>query len=93
METGERYSGVCLILFEIVVGESATSAASISPRVPAFVSEIIKLGLYRISYERSSFNDIFEILKKNNFRIEDGVDSEEVFAFVSWVESAEHPDQ
>jgi hypothetical protein len=82
-----------LILFEIVVGRSATGVASIPASIPAFVAEIIKLGLYRTSIERYSFNDIFKILKQNNFRIEDGVGSEEVSAFGSWIESAEHPDQ
>jgi hypothetical protein len=82
-----------LILFEIVAGGSATGAASIPASIPNFVEEIIKLGLYRPSDKRYSFNDIFKILEQNNFRIEDGVDSEEVSAFVSWIESAEHPDQ
>jgi hypothetical protein len=31
-----------------------------------------------------------EILKRNDFEISDGVDSTEVAAFVSWVESAEY---
>jgi hypothetical protein len=39
-----------------------------------------------------SFNTILEILKRHDFEIEDGVDSAEVSAFVSWVESAEYPD-
>jgi hypothetical protein len=82
-----------LILFEIVVGESATGAASIATRIPDFVAEIITLGLYRTSCKRYSFNDIFEILKENNFRIEDGFNSKKVSAFVRWVESADHPDK
>jgi hypothetical protein len=32
-----------------------------------------------------------DILKENEFQIEDDVDSAEVSAFVSWVESAEQP--
>jgi serine/threonine protein kinase len=80
-----------LILFEIVVGESAKGVASIPASIPDFVAEIVKLGLYHTSVKRYSFNDIFKILKQNNFRIEDDVDSEEVSAFVSWIESAEHP--
>jgi hypothetical protein len=82
-----------LILFEIVVGGSATGVASIPASIPNFVSEIIKLGHYHTSVKRYSFNDIFKILKQNNFQIEDGVDSEEVSTFVSWIESTEHPDQ
>jgi hypothetical protein len=34
-----------------------------------------------------------EILKKNDFQIEDGVDPAEVSLFVNWVESAEWPDK
>jgi hypothetical protein len=41
----------------------------------------------------SSFNTILKILKQNNFRIEDGVDSAKVSSIVSWVESAGHPDK
>jgi hypothetical protein len=82
-----------LILFEIVVGGSPTGVESIPWYIPDFVAEIIKLGLYRTSDKRYSFDDIFGILKQNNFRIHNDVDSEEVSAFVSWVESAEHPDQ
>jgi hypothetical protein len=33
------------------------------------------------------------MLKEHNFQIEDGVDSTEVSSFVSWIESAEYPDQ
>jgi hypothetical protein len=82
-----------LILFEIVVGRSATGVASIPASIPNFVAEIIKSGLYRISEERYSFNDIFEILEQNHFLIEDGVDTAEVSALVGWAESAEHSDQ
>jgi hypothetical protein len=86
-------SAFALILFEVVVRGSATSVASILASIPNFVAEMIRFGLYRTSVKRYSFNDIFKILKQNNFRIEDGVDLEEVSAFVSWIESAEHPDQ
>jgi hypothetical protein len=82
-----------LILLEIIVGESATTVASIPASIPNFVAKIIKLGLCHTSDKRYSFNDVFEILEENNFRIEDSVDSEEVSAFVSWVESADHPDK
>jgi hypothetical protein len=41
------------------------------------------------SEAKYSFQDIFETLKANEFRIEDDVDSAEVSAFVSWVASAE----
>jgi hypothetical protein len=36
---------------------------------------------------------ILDILNQNDFAIEDGVNSGGVSVFVSWVESAEDPDQ
>jgi hypothetical protein len=41
------------------------------------------------SQRRPSFADIVARLKENRFQIMAGVDSEEVSAFVSWVELAE----
>jgi hypothetical protein len=79
-------SAFASILFEIVVGEPANGKGYIPTNIPHFVSEMIETGLS--SESRYSFHDIFKILKKNNFQIEDGVDSSEVFAFISWVESA-----
>jgi serine/threonine protein kinase len=81
--------GFASILFEIVVGRSPHCEASIPAYVPEFVSEIIKSGLWSESERNRSFCDIFEILKRNDFKISDGVDSAEVSAFVSWVESSE----
>jgi hypothetical protein len=46
-----------------------------------------------ISGTSSSFDSILEILKQNDFQIEAGVDSMEVPAFVTWGESAKHPDK
>jgi hypothetical protein len=69
-------------------GHPPSGAVSIPTGIPSFVSKIIESGLSPISGRRYSFNAILEILKQNNFRIEDGVDSAEVSAFVSWVESA-----
>jgi hypothetical protein len=57
--------------------------------VPEFVSVLIGSGLSANPRERPSFNDISEALKNNYFRIADGVDSDEVSAFVSLVESSE----
>jgi hypothetical protein len=54
---------------------------------------MIKSGLSPMSRTSFSFNTILDILKQNDFKIEDGVDSAEVSAFVSWVESAEYPDK
>jgi serine/threonine protein kinase len=57
--------------------------------VPDFVSVLIESGLSANPQERPSFDDISEALKKNYFRITDDVDSDEVSAFVSLVESSE----
>jgi serine/threonine protein kinase len=83
--------GFASILFEIVVGRPAHGEVSIPRNIPAFVSQIIEAGLW--SGRQYSFHDILEILKKNNFEIEDGIDSAEVFAFISWVESAEQSEK
>jgi hypothetical protein len=81
------------ILFELVFGYRPQGEASIPTGIPDFVSRIIKSGLSPISRRSCSFNTILDILKKNNFRMEDGVDSAEVSAFVNWVESSEYPDK
>jgi serine/threonine protein kinase len=78
------------ILFELVFGRPPESEASIPTGIPYFVSNIIKSGLSPLSRRNYSFNTILNILKANNFLIEDGVNSAEVSAFVSWVESSEH---
>jgi serine/threonine protein kinase len=82
-----------LILFEIVAGRPAKDEISVPANIPAFISGIIEFGLSSFSGTSYSFNTILRILKQNNFQIEDGVDSAEVSAFVSWVESAEQPEQ
>jgi serine/threonine protein kinase len=81
------------ILFEILVERSATGELSLPTNVPAFVSTIMKSGLYPTSETSGSFDVILKILKQNNFRIEDDVDSVEVSAFVNWVETAEKPEK
>jgi hypothetical protein len=81
------------ILFEIVVGRRVAQPGVahfevfIPLGVPEFVSKIIERGL---SVEtKLTFNTIFDVLKRNHFRIADGVDSEEVARFVHLVESWE----
>jgi hypothetical protein len=81
-----KVSAFATILSEIVSGPSTTKLASI---VPEFVSELIEHGLSPGSNEKRSFNDICLILLRNGFQILPGVDSEEVSAFVNWVESSE----
>jgi hypothetical protein len=80
-----------LILFEIMFGYHGQSETSILTNIPNFISMIIKSELDSTSTTKYSFDDIFSILKRNNFKIEDDVDSAEVSKFVSWVELAEHP--
>jgi hypothetical protein len=82
-----------LILFEIIAGVPPQGDFAIPTGIPDFVSRMIKSGLSPLSGTNESFGTILKTLKRNNFRIEDGVDSVEVSGFVSWVESAESPDQ
>jgi hypothetical protein len=97
-------SAFAMLLFEIVVGRpwpspspspsSRPTAATgdeeviLFPGVPAFVSEMIEGGLRPMAGEELSFIAIIETLKKNDFRIVSGVDSDAVSAFVRGVESA-----
>jgi hypothetical protein len=81
------------ILFELVFGGPSRGEVSIPTAIPDFVSKIIESGLSLTSRRSCSFNTILDILKQNDFKIEDGVDSAEVSAFVSWVESAEYPNK
>jgi serine/threonine protein kinase len=93
-----------LILFSIVVGHRPVGEAgersgraerppifsdAIPGFVPGFVSQLILSGLSTNPKDRSSFNEIIEVLKENGFRITAEVDSEAVSAFVSSVESSE----
>jgi hypothetical protein len=57
--------------------------------VPIFVLELIEAQKSSRSRIHQSFNDIFDILKKNKFGIVSGVDSADVLTFVNWVESFE----
>jgi serine/threonine protein kinase len=77
------------ILIEIMVGHPVNGETSLPKDVPQFISRIIEAGLSSETQTRRSFRDIFEILRRNDFRIMAGVDSEEVLAFVRWVESTE----
>jgi hypothetical protein len=80
--------GFAGILSEIVIVTSAQQDGR-DPAVPTFVSEIIERGQSADSNAVQSFLDIFEILKRNNFKIVEGVDSHEVWSFVNWIESSE----
>jgi hypothetical protein len=80
--------GFSRILSEIVIGASA-GQGGFGPSVPSFVSWIIEKGQSRDLTTMNSFLDIFEILKRNQFRILEGVNIEEICNFVSWVEWSE----
>jgi serine/threonine protein kinase len=81
------------ILFELMFGHPPQGEASIPTGIPDFVSRMIRSGLSPPSGISYSFNTILKILKTNKFRIEDGVDTAEVSAFVSWIESAGQPEK
>jgi serine/threonine protein kinase len=92
-------SAFAMLLFAIVSdGPSPSSPPSVAkakgdwevilpPDVPEFVTKIIEGRLRPWTGEELSFIAIFETLKGNDFRILAGVDSDEVSAFVSCVES------
>jgi hypothetical protein len=81
--------GFLSILSEIIVGFPVEDEANIPADVPKFVCEMIKSRLSDEWRRQSSFLDIFETLKQNNFGIVSGVDTAEVCAFVGWVEEFE----
>jgi hypothetical protein len=66
------------ILFELVFGGPREGEVSIPTGIPSFVSGIMESGFSRIPGTRQTFNTILEILKQNDFEIEEGVDSAEV---------------
>jgi serine/threonine protein kinase len=85
-------SGFASILFEIIVGRPSMDEISVPTNIPTFICDIIERGLWLKSEREFSLDDIFNILKKNEFRIADDVDSAEVSAFIKWIEFAEHPE-
>jgi hypothetical protein len=90
--TGERdIEAFVSILSELVFGHPPQDETAIHTVIPGFVSTIIESRLSPTSRRSYSFNAILNILKQNDFKIEDDVDSAEVSAFVSWVESSEQP--
>jgi hypothetical protein len=72
----------------ITVGPSDGQSGH-SSGVPAFVSEIIERGLFANTRIGESMGNIFQTLQQNGFQVVDGVDSDEVFAFINRVESSE----
>jgi hypothetical protein len=76
------------ILSEIMVRE-LTERGGHCRRIPSFVSEMIERGHSSGSNTLTSFQGIFNILKRNKFRIMEGVDSKNVSDFVKWIKSSE----
>jgi hypothetical protein len=76
------------IFSKIAVGTSDGQSGPGSG-VPTFVSKIIEGGLSSGSNTGESFVNIFKTLQQNEFKVLDGVDSDEVSSFVNWVESSE----
>jgi serine/threonine protein kinase len=87
--------GFGLILFEIIVGHPMMESGirnvqgKVPTNIPMFVLKIIEADQSPRSRRQQTFNDIFDILKTNNFEIVSGVDSADVLTFVDWVESFE----
>jgi hypothetical protein len=57
--------------------------------VPDFVSKMIEAIRSKDYEESNSMNCIVDLLKKNEFEIETGVESAEVWEFVRWIENWE----
>jgi hypothetical protein len=78
------------LVFEMLVGRPMGSERCRAGKsLPDFVSELIEAGQPFESNKRRSFTDLFEILRRHGFRIDAGVDSEEVCRFVHWIEKEE----
>jgi serine/threonine protein kinase len=76
------------ILSEILIGASAEQGCD-SSDIPSFVFEIIGNGESADLKAIKSLSDILKILKLHNFQIIEGVDIEEVWHFVKWIEKSE----
>jgi hypothetical protein len=85
--------GCASILFELIVGRSTNGEPSIPTGISDFVSRMTKSGFCPRSRRNYSDNPILEILKQNDFEIDDGVHSAEVPRFVPWAESVEWPEK
>jgi hypothetical protein len=86
-------SAFSMLVLEIVTGcappPRTENGVCLPPSMPTFVSEMIDDCQSVERGRQRSFVDIVDILKRNNFGIVGGVDSDEVLRFVRWVESIE----
>jgi hypothetical protein len=82
------------LLFQIAIGDPGDpNTWAVIADVPEFVPEIIR-AIQLQDYDKiGSFDDIVVLLKRNEFRISNEVDSAEVWKFVNWVELWEQSDQ
>jgi hypothetical protein len=85
-------SAFASLLFEIAVGGTATPPIGVAggppfhTAVPVFVSRMIENGRSPEFTRRLSLAEIVSQPKESRFEITAGVDSDEVSAFISWVE-------
>jgi hypothetical protein len=80
--------GFAELVSKIVIGGSSEESRT-SQSIPTFVLKMIEQGQSSDSKATVSFVEIFETLQSEEFRILDGVDSNEVSTFVSWIELSE----
>jgi serine/threonine protein kinase len=80
--------GFAELVSRIVIGDCSGESRT-SESIPAFVLNMIKQGQSSDSKATVSFVEIFETLKREEFKMLEGVDSKEVFNFVSWIELSE----
>jgi hypothetical protein len=76
------------ILSEIVVGALSKQGCGRSG-IPSFVLEIIENGKSSDLKAVKSLSDILTILERHNSKIIEGVDVEEAWTFVTWIEISE----
>jgi hypothetical protein len=87
--------GFVSILIEMIVGRRArqsdvSNGQAISPTdAPMFVLEMISANQSADWEICELFNNIFDLLKENDFKILSGVDSMEVLTLVTWIERLE----
>jgi hypothetical protein len=87
--------GFAAILFEIMFGHPSTllevlnDERNLGSDIPIFVRELLVAEQSQECGFRQSFNDIFKILKNNDFQMFSGVDFSDLLGLVEWVESYE----